>query len=74
MNGRIKILPKFLQSKRLENAGNKNSHNRIKIFSGTANTALSQVIFLLCSTYAFRPFMNFICVRRSSCHKSNFCG
>ncbi|KAL8520470.1 hypothetical protein ACS0TY_011116 [Phlomoides rotata] len=36
------ILPKFLQSKRLENAGNKNSNNRIKIFSGTANTALSQ--------------------------------
>ncbi|XP_012857337.1 PREDICTED: LOW QUALITY PROTEIN: ribose-phosphate pyrophosphokinase 1-like [Erythranthe guttata] len=38
------ILPKFLQSKRLENAVNKNSNNKIKIFSGTANSALSQEI------------------------------
>ncbi|KAK6122231.1 hypothetical protein DH2020_044019 [Rehmannia glutinosa] len=36
------ILPKYLQSKRLENAVNKNGNNRIKIFSGTANSALSQ--------------------------------
>ncbi|XP_051129227.1 ribose-phosphate pyrophosphokinase 1-like [Andrographis paniculata] len=38
------ILPTFLQSKRLENAVNKSSSNQIKIFSGTANPALSQEI------------------------------
>ncbi|KAL3645585.1 ribose-phosphate pyrophosphokinase [Castilleja foliolosa] len=38
------MLPKFPQSKRSENAVNKNSNNRIKIFSGTANSALSQEI------------------------------
>lgn len=38
------LLPKYLQSKRLENAVNKNSNNRIKIFSGSANYALSQEI------------------------------
>lgn len=37
------LLPKYLQSRRLENVVNKNSNNRIKIFSGTANFALSQV-------------------------------
>ncbi|KAG8374630.1 hypothetical protein BUALT_Bualt10G0016000 [Buddleja alternifolia] len=38
------IFPKFLQSRRLENAVNRNSNNKIKIFSGTANSALSQEI------------------------------
>ncbi|XP_057773495.1 ribose-phosphate pyrophosphokinase 2, chloroplastic-like isoform X2 [Salvia miltiorrhiza] len=38
------LLPKYLQSRRLENVVNKNSNNRIKIFSGTANFTLSQEI------------------------------
>ncbi|XP_073055790.1 ribose-phosphate pyrophosphokinase 1 isoform X1 [Primulina eburnea] len=39
------ILPNLLQSKRLEKATNTNSGNtRLKIFSGTANSALSQEI------------------------------
>ncbi|XP_022875450.1 ribose-phosphate pyrophosphokinase 2, chloroplastic-like [Olea europaea var. sylvestris] len=37
-------LPKFLQSKRLENAIARNGNTRLKIFSGLANSALSQEI------------------------------
>lgn len=36
-------LPKFMESARTEKTVNKNS-NRLKLFSGTANPALSQVL------------------------------
>ena len=37
-----KTLPKFLESARVEKAANRNN-SRIKLFSGSANSALSQV-------------------------------
>jgi len=39
-----RTLPKFLESARAETAVSRNS-NRLKLFSGTANPVLSQVIF-----------------------------
>ncbi|EPS60321.1 ribose-phosphate pyrophosphokinase 1, partial [Genlisea aurea] len=38
------LLPKFMQSKRFENAMNKNGTNKLKIFAGTANPALAEEI------------------------------
>lgn len=41
-----RTLPKFLESARVEKSVSRNN-NRLKLFSGTANPALSQVILLL---------------------------
>lgn len=39
-----RTLPKFLETARMEKTVNRTTNNRIKLFSGTANPALSQVL------------------------------